>query len=71
LNLAQYLRAHGHPNARTAEELAILGEILDDAEVARRIGRSANAVRGKRNRLRLSGQRAGQIEVLVICLDGA
>ena len=50
LNLGQYLEAARRERAWPAKHLALLGK-LPDAEVADRTGRSANAVRQKRNKL--------------------
>src|SRR5262245_30784101 len=49
LNLARYLPKGYHGPWWTAEQLALLGT-LPDAEVARQIGRSENAVRQRRCR---------------------
>jgi hypothetical protein len=50
LDLGQYLQPNPCPGGSrpwTADELALLDAIADNAEVARRIGRSENAVRVK------------------------
>ena len=52
-NQAQYFQAAEHDSWWTAEELALLGT-APDAEVAERTGRTVNAVRVKRERLRLT-----------------
>jgi hypothetical protein len=59
LNLAQYLRPGYHGPWWSARELALLGQ-LPDAEVAKRTGRTRNAVTVKRNRLRIPTARDGR-----------
>jgi hypothetical protein len=49
-NLAQYLIPGYHGPWWSQDQLALLGKLPDD-EVARRTGRSCNAVRVKRDRL--------------------
>src|SRR5262249_14847896 len=50
LNLGQYLRQAYREDYWSADEVRLLGT-LPDAEVARRMGRSVNGVRLKRQRL--------------------
>jgi hypothetical protein len=50
LGLGRYLRPGYHGPWWTAAEMALLGRLPDD-EVGRRTGRSANAVRHKRDAL--------------------
>lgn len=50
LNLVQHLRSERNPRIWKREELALLGK-LPDAELAQRIGRTANGVRVKRTRV--------------------
>jgi hypothetical protein len=50
LNLARHLRQYKRPDGWTAEQLALLGTV-PDAELARRFGRTVDAVRLKRTRL--------------------
>src|SRR6516162_2315079 len=50
LNLGQYLRRHKRPDSWSVKQLALLGTV-PDANLARRLGRTADAVRLKRTRL--------------------
>jgi hypothetical protein len=58
LDLARHLRPGYHGPRRTAAQLKLLGK-LPDSEVARRIGRTVEAVRIKRTRAGLPAARTG------------
>ena len=50
LNLAQYLRRHVGPHNWSADQIRLLGTLPDD-ELAKKIGKTHNAVRIKREKL--------------------
>jgi hypothetical protein len=68
-DLQRHLRAAVHEATWTVEEVALLGQ-LPDAEVARRTGRTTEAVRQKRERLGLSNPTATHWNAEEIALLG-
>jgi hypothetical protein len=69
LNLGRYLHKGYHGRRWTAKDLALLGKLTDD-EIARRTGRSWNAVRQKREELGLPNPAAGRWAAEEVALLG-